>query len=89
MEQTLANAEEGACGFSTGLNVFTGASAPASELERLCHVVAGHGKIYATHMRDYGDHLTCPDRGRSAMDPTGCRVDAANDQQIPSSLGHG
>jgi dihydroorotase/N-acyl-D-amino-acid deacylase len=58
MEQKLAESfEEGACGLSTGLMYSPGASAPFEELDRLCRVVARHGKIYATHMRDYGDHV--------------------------------
>lgn len=58
MEQKLAESlQEGGCGFSTGLMYSPGASAPFEELERLCCVVARYGKTYATHMRDYGDHL--------------------------------
>jgi N-acyl-D-amino-acid deacylase len=47
----------GACGFSTGLMYAPGESAPSDELERLCRVVARRGKIYTTHMRDYGFRL--------------------------------
>ena len=58
MEQKLSESlEEGACGFSTGLMYSPGASAPFTELERLCRVVARHEKTYATHMRGYGDLL--------------------------------
>jgi dihydroorotase/N-acyl-D-amino-acid deacylase len=48
---------EGACGFSTGLMYAPGDSAPAEELEALCRVVARRGRIYTTHMRDYGFRL--------------------------------
>ena len=54
LDESLA---AGACGFSTGLMYSPGASAPFEELERLCRVVARHGKIYATHMRDYSFRL--------------------------------
>lgn len=58
MEQKLSESlEDGACGLSTGLMYSPGASAPSDEIERLCRVVARHGKVYATHMRDYGDRL--------------------------------
>jgi dihydroorotase/N-acyl-D-amino-acid deacylase len=51
LDESLA---AGACGFSTGLMYSPGESAPFEELERLCRVVARRGKVYATHMRDYG-----------------------------------
>lgn len=49
--------QQGACGLSTGLMYAPGSSAPFEELESLCRVVRKHGKICATHMRDYTDHL--------------------------------
>ena len=84
MEQKLSESlEQGACGFSTGLMYSPGASAPFEELERLCRVVARHGKIYATHMRDYGDRL------REAVDEqlelarrTGCRLQISHLQAV-------
>lgn len=54
LDESLAG---GACGFSTGLMYSPGESAPFDELERLCRVVARRGKIYCTHMRDYGFRL--------------------------------
>ena len=58
MEQMVSESlQQGACGLSTGLMYAPGGAAPFKELERLCQVVARHGKVYATHMRDYGDHL--------------------------------
>jgi len=54
MESALEECLElGAAGFSTGLMYAPGADAPFEELERLCRVVARHGKIYTTHMRNY------------------------------------
>ncbi len=58
MERSLDEAlSQGAAGFSTGLMYAPGQSAPREELERLCRVVARHGKVYTTHMRDYGRQL--------------------------------
>ena len=75
MENKLADSlSDGACGFSTGLMYSPGASAPFEELERLCCVVARHGKTYATHMRDYGDHLIeAVDEQLELARRTGCR----------------
>lgn len=43
--------EEGAWGFSTGLEYPAEAGAPEDELEALCEVVASAGALYATHTR--------------------------------------
>jgi N-acyl-D-amino-acid deacylase len=43
--------DEGAWGFSSGLEYAAEAAAPASELESLCEVAAGAGALYATHTR--------------------------------------
>jgi N-acyl-D-aspartate/D-glutamate deacylase len=54
MEGLLTDAlTAGATGLSTGLMYAPGSSAPFEELERLCRIVARHGKIYTTHMRSY------------------------------------
>jgi dihydroorotase/N-acyl-D-amino-acid deacylase len=54
MESLLAEAlDAGAAGFSTGLMYAPGSSAPPSELERLCRIVARRGKIYTSHIRTY------------------------------------
>ncbi|WP_260706755.1 N-acyl-D-amino-acid deacylase family protein [Edaphobacter flagellatus] len=54
MEAVLDEAlAQGACGFSTGLMYAPGSAATEQELLRLCRVVAGHGKLYTTHMRSY------------------------------------
>jgi len=58
MESLLAEAlDAGAAGFSTGLMYAPGASAPRSELQRLCNVTARKGKIYTSHIRSYFDGL--------------------------------
>jgi dihydroorotase/N-acyl-D-amino-acid deacylase len=54
MESLLAEAlDAGASGFSTGLMYAPGSSAPAGELQRLCHVTAKRNKIYSSHIRSY------------------------------------
>ncbi|MBZ5596086.1 MAG: amidohydrolase family protein [Acidobacteriia bacterium] len=84
MEQKLAESlQQGACGFSTGLMYAPGASAPFAELERLCRVVARHGKTYATHMRDYGDHLAeAVDEQLELARRTGCRLQISHLQAV-------
>jgi len=84
MEQTLSESlQQGACGFSTGLMYSPGASAPFEELERLCRVVARHGKTYATHMRDYGDHLAeAVDEQLELARRTGCRLQISHLQAV-------
>jgi len=47
----------GAVGLSTGLEYAPGSYAKTDELIELCKVVARHGKIYATHMRNEDDTL--------------------------------
>lgn len=76
MERRLAeDLSEGAAGFSTGLMYAPGSSAPFDELERLCRVAARHGKIYATHMRDYfGRVLESLDEQIELARRTGCRL---------------
>jgi len=84
MEQKLSESlQEGACGFSTGLMYSPGASAPFEELERLCRVVARHNKTYATHMRDYGDHLEqAVDEQLELARRTGCRLQISHLQAV-------
>jgi len=84
MEETLSESlQQGACGFSTGLMYSPGASAPFGELERLCRVVARHGKTYATHMRDYGDHLAeAVDEQLELARRTGCRLQISHLQAV-------
>jgi 3-hydroxyacyl-CoA dehydrogenase, NAD binding domain len=84
MEHKLSESiEQGACGFSTGLMYSPGASAPFGELERLCRVVARQGKTYATHMRDYGDHLAeAVDEQLQLARKTGCRLQISHLQAV-------
>jgi N-acyl-D-amino-acid deacylase len=86
MEQKLSESlAEGACGFSTGLMYSPGASAPFSELERLCRVVARHQKTYATHMRSYGDLLIeAVEEQLQLARLTGCRLQISHFQAVGS-----
>ena len=80
LDESLA---AGACGFSTGLMYSPGESAPFAELERLCRVVARRGKIYATHMRDYGFRLIeAVDEQIELARRTGCRLQISHLQAV-------
>ncbi len=80
LDESLA---AGACGFSTGLMYSPGESAPFDELERLCRVTARRGKIYATHMRDYGFHLIeAIDEQLELARRTGCRLQISHLQAV-------
>ncbi|MBI2755630.1 MAG: D-aminoacylase [Chloroflexi bacterium] len=58
MERLLDEAlEQGAVGLSTGLMYAPISFAPTSELVALGTVVAKHDRIFAMHMRNYGDTL--------------------------------
>ena len=48
---------DGAVGFSTGLLYVPGTYAETSEVIELASVAAGHGGVYATHMREQGAML--------------------------------
>lgn len=62
MAQMKALIEEemkaGALGFSTGLSYLPGIYSTTEELVELTSVVALYGGIYATHLRDQGQHIT-------------------------------
>jgi N-acyl-D-amino-acid deacylase len=74
---------EGACGFSTGLMYSPGESAPFEELERLCRVVARRGRIYTTHMRDYGFRLEeAVEEQIELARRTGCRAQISHFQAV-------
>ena len=51
------NIKTGALGLSTGLEYSPGSYAETKEIIELCHSVSKLKGIYATHMRDEGDHL--------------------------------
>lgn len=58
MKSILEDAcEAGAWGISTGLEYTPSKYADVAELSELTHVVAGHGGIYASHLRNEGDRL--------------------------------
>lgn len=84
MERLLAEAlEQGACGFSTGLMYSPGASVPPEELERLCRLVARHGKIHATHIRNYSERLEeAIDEQLELARRTGCRLEISHLQAV-------
>jgi N-acyl-D-amino-acid deacylase len=48
---------QGACGLSTGLIYEPGRWCETEELIDLCRPVSAHGGVYATHMRNEGEHL--------------------------------
>lgn len=80
MEGALAESlEGGAAGFSTGLMYAPGSSAPWEELLRLCQVVARHGKVYATHMRSYGQRL---------LDSLQEQIDLARESGVRLQISH-
>jgi N-acyl-D-amino-acid deacylase len=75
--------EEGACGLSTGLMYAPGSSSPFEELEALCRVVSRHGKVYATHMRNYSDNLVeAVDEQIELARRTGCRLQISHLQAV-------
>lgn len=84
MEQLLDDAlSGGACGFSTGLMYAPGESAPPEELERLVKRVARHGKVYATHMRNYSGHLVqAVEEQLELARHTGCRLQISHFQAV-------
>ncbi len=58
MKAMVAQAmRDGAWGMSTGLIYAPGSYAETDELIALARVVASHGGIYASHIRDEGDHV--------------------------------
>jgi N-acyl-D-amino-acid deacylase len=90
MEGALGEAlSQGAAGFSTGLMYSPGESAPFAELERLCRVVARHGKIYTSHMRSYTSGLLdAIDEQIELARRTGCRLQISHLQAVgPANWG--
>jgi len=90
MEEKLSEAfSGGACGFSTGLMYAPGESAPLEELERLCRVVARHGKTYATHIRNYSDRLAeAVEEQIEIARHTGCRLQISHLQAVGAKNWH-
>lgn len=57
MEELVAESlDEGAWGMSTGLEYWPGIGASASELTRLCEVVANRGALHSSHVRNRDIH---------------------------------
>ncbi len=50
--------EAGALGFSTGLSYLPGAYSKKEELVELASVMSDYRGVYATHLRDQGQHIT-------------------------------
>ena len=66
---------QGAVGLSTGLAYTPGNYAPTAEVAYLARVVAAHGRIYATHMRNETDEVTeAIDEALEVATDTGVRV---------------
>ena len=58
MKQVVAKGmEDGALGMSTGLIYLPGTFTKTGELVELARVVAEHGGLYASHMRNESDHI--------------------------------
>jgi N-acyl-D-amino-acid deacylase len=73
------NIDKGAVGISSGLEYEPSGFADQDELTELCIVAAQHGGIYATHMRDEGDHLI------ESLDET---IETARRASIPIQIAH-
>ena len=84
MESLLGEAlDAGAAGFSTGLMYAPGSSAPTSELERLCRVVASRGKIYTSHIRTYFAGLVAAVEEQIELaHRSGCRLQISHLQAV-------
>jgi dihydroorotase/N-acyl-D-amino-acid deacylase len=84
MESLLAEAlDAGAAGLSTGLMYAPGSSAPSSELERLCRVVASRGKIYTSHIRTYFAGLVAAVEEQIELaHRSGCRLQISHLQAV-------
>jgi N-acyl-D-amino-acid deacylase len=84
MEALLEEAfDAGAAGFSTGLMYAPGSSAPASELQRLCRVVAKRGKIYTSHIRSYfADLVPAIEEQIELARRSGCRLQISHLQAV-------
>ena len=90
MEQLLIEAlTNGAVGISTGLQYAPGSSAPFSEVEKLCRIVAQHHKIYTTHMRGYFSNvLESLEEQIELARRTGCRLQISHLQVVGAQNWH-
>ena len=71
--------EQGACGFSTGLIYEPGRYCETDEIVELARESAQAGGIYATHMRNEGDHLL------QAVDEA---IDIGDRAELPVQISH-
>jgi N-acyl-D-aspartate/D-glutamate deacylase len=80
MQRLLDSAlQEGAIGLSTGLMYAPISYARLDELVALGEVVAQHDRVFAMHMRNYGDHLLdAVDEALEVGARAGCRVQASH-----------
>jgi dihydroorotase/N-acyl-D-amino-acid deacylase len=86
LDEALA---QGAIGFSTGLMYAPGSSAPREELEELCRVIARRGKIYCTHMRNYGTNLLAAiDEQLEIAQAAGCKLHISHLQTVGRANWH-
>lgn len=70
---------EGAVGLSTGLMYAPLSFAPLAELVALGEVVAAADRVFAMHMRNYGDHLAeAIDEAVAVGETSGCRVQVSH-----------
>lgn len=76
MRSVLAEClDAGALGFSTGLGYAPACYASNDELAELARVVADRDKIFAWHLRDYGDDLIASaNQAIEIAEATGCRT---------------
>jgi N-acyl-D-amino-acid deacylase len=80
MKNTLARSlEEGAVGYSTGLQYAQEIGATAAEITELCRVTAAVDGLYATHTRDRDAH---------AVEAIAEAIDAARDSGVRLQVSH-
>jgi N-acyl-D-amino-acid deacylase len=71
--------QQGAIGLSTGLMYAPIAFAPTAELVSLGDIVANADRVFAMHMRNYGDRLLdAVDEAIEVGERSGCRVQASH-----------
>jgi N-acyl-D-amino-acid deacylase len=80
MQALLAAAlDQGAIGLSTGLMYAPISYAGLDELIALGTIVAQHERVFAMHMRNYGDHLhAAVDEALQVGASSGCRIQASH-----------
>jgi N-acyl-D-amino-acid deacylase len=80
MQDLLRQAlEHGAVGLSTGLMYAPISFAPTSELVALAEVVGEADRVFAMHMRNYGDRLLeAVDEAIAVGEASGCRIQASH-----------